>query len=230
MRSIRHHIVVMTFSVVMIFLLLLCIGSYLTARHYLISQFDQELLADFQNVVGMTKIWPDGDLWVDLDSEVLTSYAVNGNKIFQVWTADGTETLDRSLLLQEQDFQINRPVRNRDGEPEIFDSTLANGRDIRAMIQTVYPQWGWDDISPGLEVAQSIKDTKVEVLVARDRKPLDQDLTTLVYRFTAFIAYADLRWGMVQHPSGPQATAATNLTGGIHSEHTPAGALEHRLA
>ncbi len=188
MRSIRQQVVFTTFSVILVCLLIICITSYSLTRQYLINQFDQELQADFQNVVGMTKIWPDGEIWVDLDSEVLTAYAATGNKLFEVWTGDGTESLDRSLILEQQDIHINRTVRPADNGPAIFDTQLPDNqqsshRNFRAAIQTVYPQWGWDDITPELEVSDEIKDTKVEVLAGRDRAPLDHDLNMLLLWF-----------------------------------------------
>ncbi|OZG70202.1 hypothetical protein BTA51_27430 [Hahella sp. CCB-MM4] len=213
MKSIRQQVVLTTFSVMLAFLLILCLTSYFLAREYLINQFDQELLADFQSVVGMTKIWPDGEVWVDLDSEVLTAYAEDGNKLFEVWTGDGTESLDRSVLLEQQDIHIHRPIRPADNQPAIFDTALPDCRNIRAATQVLYPQWGWDSITPELQVTEEIKETKVEVLVARNRAPLDHDLAMLLIWFIGVMLFLPvLLFAVVWYGVGKGLTPLKRLT------------------
>jgi two-component system sensor histidine kinase QseC len=147
-------------------------------RSILVHNFDEDLLLEFQSITSVSRIWPDGDFYVDLDFDIATQYNEGGNRYFQAWNSSLTEVIDRSPFIESTDSQWPLPVAQLSAEP-VFANITVGDKSVRVVIQKVDAQWGWVEQQPDLEVADDVKEFSLVLMVGRDRDSLSKALFEL---------------------------------------------------
>lgn len=219
MNSLRAKLVLRMVLVVSLFGLAVSGVFHVVTRSLLLSDFEHELETEMTFVTGLTKVFPDGDVYVDLDSEVVTEYGLEANRLYQVWDADLAEVLDRSVWL-EQTSQFVALADEGEGPTIVvsrFDTVLPDGRPARAHLKYIDAQWGWFDSEPDKDVNESVRATAVWLLVARDRSELNRSLNRLMWLTVAMafllpmLAAWAVRW-TVKHSLKPLSAVTEEIT------------------
>ncbi|BES73374.1 sensor histidine kinase [Marinobacter nanhaiticus D15-8W] len=187
MKSIRATTTWLTFFGVSLLGFALCGSTYWIAREALLEQFDQDLSLEFQSLASVSRVWPDGDFYVDLDFDVATQYNHGGTRLFQVWNETGDKVIDQSPLLEEVNQRLSYPPKPPGHDPYFYNLNLPDGTPARAVFQRIDAQWGWVEKQPDLVVDDSVERTAVQLLVVRERKSLDSALS-LLQRWSLAIA------------------------------------------
>ena len=154
---------------------MVCLANYFVMRSILVHNFDEDLLLEFQSITSVSRIWPDGDFYVDLDFDIATQYNEGGNRYFQAWNPSLTEVIDRSPFIESTDSQWPLPVAQLSSEP-VFANMTVGDKSVRVVIQKVDAQWGWVEQQPDLEVADDVKAFSLVLMVGRDRSSLSDAL------------------------------------------------------
>lgn len=174
-----------------------CIANYFVIRSVLIHSFDDELLHEFQSVSSVSRVWPDGDFYVDLDFDIATQYGEGGSRYFQAWDSSLTFVIDRSPYIENTDSQWPLPVVAL-GEAPVFVNMNVDNKSVRAVLRRIPAQWGWVEQQPNLEVADEVKGYSLVLMVARDRSPLSHTLLELALWMSALgLASVGLSWFIV---------------------------------
>ena len=161
--------------------IIVCTSVYLVAKQILTKNFDQDLLIEFQNISGVSRVWPDGDFYVDIDFDAATQFNAGGSRLFQVWSAgeelgDYLEALDRSPMLEELDIELPYPVKHIQTSPYFYNLTCPDGLPARAVFMRTNTQWVVDENADIEE-----HDIKIDIVVARERVSLDSSISMLFH-------------------------------------------------
>ena len=150
---------------------------YMVGRAERIHAFEQALADDFRTIANITQVYPDNDLYVNVDPKVLTDYLAGGNRFFQVWDGSDLYVVDRSPSLEALGHRFPHPGTATD-MPHRFDTRLPDGRVVAMIWQRSAAQWGVTQEMlerTGLQ----IRDRDVHLLVGRVRQELDDSLRPL---------------------------------------------------
>ena len=176
-----------------------CVANYFVNRSILIHNFDEDLLLEFQSISSVSRIWPDGDFYVDLDFDIATQYNPGGSRYFQAWDSELTEVIDRSPFIESTDSQWPLPIPTVTSEP-VFTNMTVGEKSVRVVIQTIDAQWGWAEQQPDLEVAEDIEDFSLVLMVGRDRNSLSEALFELgVWTLLVGFTMVALSWAIVNY-------------------------------
>lgn len=181
MKSIRSTTTWLTFIGISLLGIILCTSVYLVTKQILTKNFDQDLLIEFQNISGVSRVWPDDDFYVDIDFDVATQFNAGGSRLFQVWSTgkglgDYLEVIDRSPMLEELGINLPHPIEDTPSSPYYYDLTFPNELPARAVIMRTNTQWIEDEDS-NVEVPE----IKIDIVVARERVSLDNSISMLLH-------------------------------------------------
>lgn len=180
MKSIRSTTTWLTFIAVSLLGIVVCTSAYWVAKQLLVKNFDQDLLIEFKNVSGVSRVWPDGDFYVDIDFDVATQFNIGGSRLFQVWSAGQElghylEVIDQSPMLEQLDIELPYPVTVIQTVPYFYDFTFPDGQPARAIFKRISAPLVSDDTKPDAEQY----DVAIDIVVARERHSLDQSIAIL---------------------------------------------------
>lgn len=134
--------------------------------------FEQALRDDLRTIANITQVFPDGDVYVNIEPEALPQYMADGDHFFQVWGAANLELMDRSQSLQRLGVTLPHPTRIGVA-PQRYEFTLPDGRVLSLVALQTRANWGLD--APLLQrTGLSITDQDVHIVAGRLRDPLDQ--------------------------------------------------------
>ncbi|MEJ2612612.1 MAG: HAMP domain-containing sensor histidine kinase [Candidatus Thiodiazotropha sp.] len=148
------------------------------SREILIDNFDRDLLLEFQNLASVARVWPNNDFYVDIDFDVATQYNSGGTRIFQVWNENGSEVIDQSPMLEDENRRLAYPPRPATNKPYFYN--LVDHYPARAIFQMIDTQWGWAGKQQEREATKKSKSMVVQLLVVRERTSLDHSLNLLL--------------------------------------------------
>ncbi|MCM5681438.1 hypothetical protein M8A51_18070 [Schlegelella sp. S2-27] len=139
--------------------------------------FEQALLDDLRSVANVTQVYPNDDLYVNFEPEVLTQYLQGGTRFFQLWDAADHALLDQSPSLSSLGYLFDHPG-HASAEPRRLEATLPDGREVAVVLQQMPANWGLD--AEMLErTGQRIRNRDVHLIVGRARTELTQALMPL---------------------------------------------------
>jgi signal transduction histidine kinase len=151
---------------------------YAIGRAQATSAFEQALLDDLRTIANVTLVYPDDDLYVDFQPEVLTQYLEGGSRFFQVWDAADHALLDQSPSLASMHYLLDHPG-HAPTEPRRIDATLPDGREVALVLQQVPASWGVE-AQELARTGQRIRHRNVHLVVGRARSELTQALRPLM--------------------------------------------------
>src|SRR5262249_38046536 len=138
-----------------------------------VAAFDAALADDLRTIANITQVYADGDVYVNVEPEALGVYMAGGDRVFQLWSADDGEMLDRSESLESQDWNLARPQPGLalGDAPRPARFTLPDGRSLRLLALRMRANWGVD--AETLErTGQTIQEHEVELVVGRPEREL----------------------------------------------------------
>lgn len=139
--------------------------------------FEQALRDDLRAVANVTQVYPDDDLYVNFEPEVLTQYLAGGTRFFQLWDAADHALLDQSPSLSSLGYLFDHPG-HASADPRRLEATLPDGREVALVLQQLPANWGLD--AQMLErTGQRIRNRNVHLIVGRARSELTQALMPL---------------------------------------------------
>ncbi len=142
--------------------------------------FDAALADDLRSIANITQVYADGDVYVNVEPEALGMYMADGDRVFQLWSAEDGEMLDRSESLESKGWSLPRPTpRLRLGdEPQAERAALPDGHRLRLLALRMRANWGVD--AEALQRSgQSIEEHEVELVVGRPERELAASLLPL---------------------------------------------------
>jgi signal transduction histidine kinase len=152
-------------------------GLFFIGRAERVKAFDQALLDDLRTIANITQVYPDDDLYVNVEPEALTSFLAGGTRFFQVWDAQTGELLDQSPSLEALGHLFDEP-QGASAVPRRVEATLPDGSAVSLLYQQAAANWGMDQKM--LErTGLTIRDRQVRLLVGRARSELAQSLVPL---------------------------------------------------
>ncbi len=154
-------------------------GLYALGRAERVAAFEEALIDDLRSITNVTLTFPDDDLYVNLQPEVMTPYAEGGTRFFQVWDAQDGEEVDLSPSLQALAHRFELPLV-AGAEPRRWDTVLPDGRALSVVAVRTSAHWGIDQAlldRTGLK----LRDREVLLLVARARSELAESLMPLAW-------------------------------------------------
>lgn len=175
MRSIRQRLVVPIVGSILLLAVVTGLIAYLYARFALIQHFDSSLATKARAIAALVESERDEDEFhiEFVDSDIPEFLSKESPRYYQVWIAG--ESLQKSLNL---DKDQNLPQFS--GEIDDEDSrniTLPDGMPARAVTLHFYPLVEVDEKrSP----QTGPNPTRADIIVARDRRDLDQTLWTIL--------------------------------------------------
>jgi len=181
MKSIRKTTTSLVLAGITLLGVFMCSATYLVTRQILTSSFDHDLLLESQNVESVSRVWPDGDFYIDIDFDVATQYNEGGTRFFQAWDIEANEVIDQSPMLEEAGIELPYPSIQSSDPISFYNLELPDGKSLRVTFQHIDAQWGWLEQQPNLVVSDDISSFEAYLLVGRDRTPLNQSLTYLQY-------------------------------------------------
>jgi Two-component sensor kinase N-terminal len=116
---------------------------FLIGRAERVKAFDAALLDDFRTIANITQIYPDDDLYVNVEPEALTEFLAGGTRFFQVWDATDAELLDQSPSLEALGHRFEQP-QGAVAQPRRVEATLPDGRAVSLLYQRTAANWGMD--------------------------------------------------------------------------------------
>jgi signal transduction histidine kinase len=168
----RGIFVALLVSSVLTFTALFAIG-----RAERVKAFEQALLDDLRTIANITQVYPDDDLYVNVEPEALTAYLAGGTRFFQVWDAQDGELLDQSASLEALKHLFAHPDDASD-EPRRLEAQLPDGRAISLLYQSRSANWGLDQAMLD-RTGLTINERPVHLLVGRARSELAESLFPL---------------------------------------------------
>jgi signal transduction histidine kinase len=158
----RGMAAVLMLSSAIIFAALFAIGYVQRAE-----AFERALADDLHAVANITQVFPDGDVYVNVEPEAEAEYLEGGTRFFELWDAASGESLDRSASLESLHAAFPRPAR-AGAEPRRIDTRLPDGRAVSLLALRMKANWGID----AEELARThrrIADREVVLVVGRLR-------------------------------------------------------------
>ncbi|MEP3298258.1 MAG: HAMP domain-containing sensor histidine kinase [Pseudoruegeria sp.] len=189
MNSIRQRMVVWLALTVFCVTATFCGATYFFMRNALQEDFKRSAVEQLQSVANAVKVWTDGDIYVELNSTVLTGFAVGGDHAFVV-----RDVKERTLIAQSN--SLNAANRTLEGlanasiyAPIFGVGSAPTGSSALLVTQIMPAQWGWDLTDTSVEIAPGVRETVVEITLAVDFAPLHSRLSNLGW-LTFLIAVA----------------------------------------
>lgn len=142
--------------------------------------FDAALADDLRSIANITQVYADGDVYVNVEPEALGMYMAGGDRVFQLWSADSGEVLDRSESLESRGWGLPRPAPPLalGAEPRAERVALPDGHRLRLLALRMRANWGVD--AEALQRSgQSIEEHEVELVVGRPERELAASLLPL---------------------------------------------------
>lgn len=150
---------------------------YMVGRAERINAFELALADDLRTVASITQVYPNNDLYVNVDPQLLTDYLAGGRRFFQVWDAADLFLADISPSLDAIPYRFEHPgIASR--QFRRFEARLPDGRMVSLIWQRTSAQRAvTQDVleSAGLY----IHDREVDLLVGRVRDELEDSLFPL---------------------------------------------------
>jgi signal transduction histidine kinase len=151
---------------------------YAVGRFQVTAAFEQALLDDLRTIANVTLVYPNDNLYVDFQPEVLTQYLEGGSRFFQVWDAADHALLDQSPSLSSMNYLLSHQGQ-APAEPRRFEATLPDGREVALVLQQIPANWGVE-AQELARTGQRIRNRNVHLAVGRARSELTQALTPLM--------------------------------------------------
>lgn len=150
---------------------------YMVGRAERINAFEFALADDLRTIASITQVYPNNDLYVNVDPKLLTEYLAGGRRFFQVWDAADLFLADTSPSLDAIPYRFGHPG-TASRQFRRFEAKLPDGRMVSLIWQRTSAQWAvTQDV---LESAgMHIHDREVDLLVGRVRDELDNSLFPL---------------------------------------------------
>jgi signal transduction histidine kinase len=204
MKSIKARMTISLLSAILLLLALGTVTGYVSVRSWMITQFDQALLEKAHAFVGMMKK-EHGDISFELHGDLMPDFRrKNRPEYFQIRTADG-EPIGESHSLNGESMDW---PKNIDSPPQIWDLRLPDGRNGRV---------AYIKVAPGIEQTDGVEEREergsehghetkqqdaaesmtVQIMLARDRNELDNNLNLLLWGALGFSAIILLGVGLV---------------------------------
>ena len=131
------------------------------------AEFDTGLRGILQTVATLTEQLPDGKIEIDVAHESAPQFQrEHGGDVFLLRVEDGRE-IQRSQSLGDATLPS---VAGSPGQPEFMDATLPDGRVLRLAGARFFP---------AIEDEERLSETKVALVVGRDRTAMERSLTML---------------------------------------------------
>lgn len=160
-------------------------------RSVQVQAFEDSIENDLRVVANGVKVWTDGDLYIELNPTLLPEFATNGSKAYVVRDVTGTVLVEQSDSLSASNFGLAAVSGANATETKWRTDVAPDGKPTVVATRILPAQWGWDLDDPTIEVPQVVRDTQVQITVARDRASLDASLrTTALAGFLITIAGA----------------------------------------
>lgn len=150
---------------------------YAVGRYQVTAAFEQALLDDLRTIANVTQVYPDEDLYVNFQPEVLTQYLEGGTRFFQLWDAADHALLDQSPSLSSLDYVFDHPGQVPT-EPRRLEATLPDGREVALVLQQIPAHWGVE-AEELQRTGQRIRNRNVHLVVGRARSELTEALKPL---------------------------------------------------
>ncbi|MEK7414946.1 MAG: hypothetical protein AAB263_16650 [Planctomycetota bacterium] len=123
----------------------LTFGSlYLVGRTERVHAFEQAMRDDLLTISNITQVYPNDDLYVNIEPEALSIYLAGGRRFFQVWEASNLALLDRSVSLETLHHTFPHPGVVSD-TPRRYESRLPDGRRVSLITVRTRANWGLDE-------------------------------------------------------------------------------------
>lgn len=153
---------------------------YIVGRNDRVSTFEEALADDLRAISNVTVVHPDGDLYVNIEPEVMDVYLEGGKRFFQLWEARDLELLDRSPSLKSLGHTFPPPPHVADGRRR-WEARLPDGRVVSLLSATVYANWAVDSEKWLAKGEPPLMTRPVHLMVGRPRDELDRSLAPLAW-------------------------------------------------
>ena len=152
---------------------------YLVGHSERVDAFEQAMRDDLLTISNITQVYPNDELYVNIEPEALGIYLAGGNRFFQVWEASTRKLLDRSVSLETVHHTFPHPelVANT---PRRYESSLPDGRRVSLITVQTRANWGLDE-EMLQRTQQTIRDRDVHLVVGRLSQELDDSLRPLIW-------------------------------------------------
>jgi len=157
--------------------LLTFMALYTIGRAERVAAFEQDLFDDLRTIANITQVYPDDDLYVNVEPETLIAFQAGGTRFFQVWDAASGELLDQSPSLEAMKHLWPHPA-DVSTTPRRIEARLPDGREVSLLHQERAAHWGLDQAMLN-RTGLTINNRQVQLLVGRARSELTESLWPL---------------------------------------------------
>lgn len=218
MTSMRRTIARNTSIVVFVVVAGLCLGGFMFLRSVQVQAFEDSIENDLRVIANGVKVWTDGDIYTELGPTLLPDFATNGSRAYVVRDATGTVQIDQSDSLASGNVGLAAVSGANTAEIKWRTDTGPNGQSAAVATRILPAQWGWDLDDRTISVPQAVRDTIVQITVARDRASLDASLRTAAFTGVLITLAAAIAAGVAVWLSSARAFRPLNALANRASE------------